>query len=87
MNRQEAFKVIMTLTLVIGGGFHPDHLIGDYVSGADNKQSYKEEDRQKWDKLLVKAKVVLGEDVYRVSMAFMSLYGEFKLRNDSHKLS
>lgn len=76
MTRQEAINLIMKLSLIIGGGFHPDHSLGDYVDGG-GEALFEDEIVSKYDPLLDKAHRVLGDDVYLIGMAFMDLNDEF----------
>lgn len=81
MNRKDAYRVVMTLTLVIGNGFHPDNKMSDYIN-QDGKPSFKDTECAKWDPLLAEAHEALGEDVYLVGMAFMELNDECDLYNN-----
>jgi hypothetical protein len=78
MTRQEAINLIMKMCLVIGGGFHPDHSLGDYVDCKGNIL-FTDEEVDKYDPLLDQAHEILGDDVYLVGMAFYDLNDEYNL--------
>lgn len=78
MTKTEAMNVIMTLTLVIGNGFHPDNLMSDYIDES-GKSSFSDEECKGWDALLSEAKTVLDGDEYSLSMAFMKLNEAFHM--------
>ena len=67
-NEAEAKQVISYLMSVLGGGFHPDTPIADYVNIHTDKQTFTEAEISLLQPLLDQCFGVMGDDVYNYAM-------------------
>jgi hypothetical protein len=73
MNEEQAKAFITFMIGRVGGGFHPDNLIGDYID-RDNNACFSEEEVSKYQLMLDEVFKVLGDGIYDATEMLFKTY-------------
>jgi len=77
MSREEATQFLAFIIGRIGGGFHPDNKMSDYVNSKTGDNSFNEDEIKRYGTMLAQAWGKFGDDIYGVSMEICNKYIPF----------
>lgn len=74
--KKQAIEDVKFLFNKVGGGFHPDNKISEYVrmNNNNNEPAFNQEECTKYQKMLDEAWEVLGEEIYNISLMSMNQF-------------